>query len=315
MCLLNMDREILYRFFEGKASYKEEEEVCNWTDASEENMQAYLKERKYFDMLLVQERKNRIPSVSAKHTFHLYNMLKYAAVIALFSICGLQIYMVTKAEPTPETNTISVPTGQRVNLLLSDGTNVWLNSGSKMKYPASFTKRKREVMLDGEGYFEVAKDSKRPFVVQTDKYNIEVLGTKFNVEAYEKASSFSAALMEGAIQISGKDEPQNKILLHPLQKVDEIDGELVVEKIRNYDVYRWKDGLLCFERISFNDLMKEFEKTYDIQIINENKHLENYICSGKFRISDGIDFILHVLQRDVKFRFRRNESNTVIYIN
>ena len=315
MCLLNMDREILYRFFEGKASYKEEEEVCNWTDASEENMQAYLKERKYFDMLLVQERKNRIPSVSAKHTFHLNNMLKYAAVIALFSICGLQIYMVTKAEPTPETNTISVPTGQRVNLLLSDGTNVWLNSGSKMKYPASFTKRKREVMLDGEGYFEVAKDSKRPFVVQTDKYNIEVLGTKFNVEAYEKASSFSAALMEGAIQISGKDEPQNKILLHPLQKVDEIDGELVVEKIRNYDVYRWKDGLLCFERISFNDLMKEFEKTYDIQIINENKHLENYICSGKFRISDGIDFILNVLRRDVKFRFRRNESNTVIYIN
>lgn len=64
----------------------------------------------------------------------------------------------------------------------------------------------------------------------------------------------------------------------------------------------------------FNDLMKEFEKTYDIQIINENKNLDNYICSGKFRISDGVDFILQVLQRDVKFRFQRNENNTIIYI-
>ena len=146
---------------------------------------------------------------------------------------------------------ISVPTGQRVNIQLSDGTNVWLNSGSKMEYPAAFTKRKgkREVTLNGEGYFEVAKDAKRPFVVQTGKYDIEVLGTKFNVDAYNKASSFSTALMEGSIQISDKAEPTKKIILHPLQKADYINGQLVVEKIQNYDIYRWKEGLLCFEHL------------------------------------------------------------------
>lgn len=311
-----MEKEILYRFFEGKASYKEEEEVCNWAEASENNMQDYIKERKYFDMLLVHDKKNRKSHISSGNVFQLNNILKYAAVIILFITCGLQIYRLTQSTTDMDMNMISVPTGQRANIQLSDGTNVWLNSGSKMEYPGSFTNRKgkREVTLDGEGYFEVAKNAKKPFVVQTGKYNIEVLGTKFNVDAYNKASAFSIALMEGSIQISDKAEPTKKIRLHPLQKADYINDQLVIEKIQNYDIYRWKEGLLCFEHIAFNDLMKEFEKTYDIQIFNENKNLDNYICSGKFRISDGLDFILHVLQRDVKFSFSRNENNTIIYI-
>lgn len=310
-----MEKEILYRFFEGKASYTEEENVCNWTETSEENMQEYLQERKYFDMLLVQNGKNRLHTSSGS-AFHMNNIIKYAAAIAIFVMCGLQIYHSTKSEVDLGMNTISVPIGQRVNLLLSDGTNVWLNSGSKMEYPASFSSKngKREVTLDGEGYFEVAKDTKRPFVVQTGKYDIEVLGTKFNIDAYNKASSFSAALMEGSIQISDKTKLSKKIVLHPLQKADFTDGQLTVKKIQNNDIYRWREGLLCFEHITFNDLMKEFEKTYDIRIINENKNRNSYICSGKFRISDGLDFILHVLQRDVKFSFTRNENNTIIYI-
>ena len=313
-----MKRETLYRFFEGKASFQEEEEVCNWTESSEKNMQEYIKERKYFDLLLIQNRKNNIPYNPSVKTYRLNNIAKYAAVIAIIIMCGIQVYQVAWSDRRTESemNTISVPTGQRVNLLLSDGTNVWLNSGSKMKYPASFSKRKgkREMTLDGEGYFEVAQNAERPFVVQTGKYDIEVLGTKFNVEAYNDISSFSAALMEGSIQISDKATPSNKTLLRPQQKADFIDGKLVVNEIDNYDVYRWRDGLLCFEHIAFNDLMKEFEKTYDIRIINQNKNMENYICSGKFRIADGIDFILHVLQKDVNFHFHRNSDNTIIYI-
>lgn len=311
-----MKRETLYRFFAGKASYEEEEEVCDWAEASEENMQEIIKERKYFDLLLIQDKKCQSPDTLPMKKDRMTSLVKYAAAIAIFIICGLQIYQIAESNNEQEMNMISVPTGQRVNLLLSDGTNVWLNSGSKMKYPASFAnqKRKRKIILDGEGYFEVAKNENKPFVVQTKKYDIEVLGTKFNVEAYNNTSLFSAALMEGSIEISDKANPSDKILLHPMQKADHINGQIVVESIKNYDIYRWKEGLLCFEHIAFNDLMKEFEKTYDIQIINENKNLDNYICSGKFRISDGIDFILHVLQRDVKFNFQRNENNTIIYI-
>lgn len=311
-----MKRETLYRFFAGKASYKEEEEVCDWAEASELNMQEYIKERKYFDILLIQNKKCQSSDTFHMKRYRLNSLVKYAAAIAIFIICSLQIYQLTGSNNEQEMNMITVPVGQRVNLLLSDGTNVWLNSGSKMKYPASFAnqKRKREIILDGEGYFEVAKNENKPFVVKTEKYDIEVLGTKFNVEAYNCNYSFSAALMEGSIKISDNTNSSNTTWLQPLQKADHVNGHLVIESIKNYDIYRWKEGLLCFEHITFNDLMKEFEKTYDIQIINENKNLDNYICSGKFRISDGVDFILHVLQRDVRFSFHRNENNTTIYI-
>lgn len=168
---------------------------------------------------------------------------------------------VGKTRHIPTGDEHDIGTGQRVNILLSDGTNVCHKSGSKMKYPVSFSRGKREISLDGEGYFEVAKNAERPFVMPTDRYNIEVLGTKFNVNAYNKSSSFSAALLEGSIQISEKNGTGNSIVLRPLQKVDIIENQLVVEKIHNYDIYRWKEGLLCFEHISFNNLLKDIRYT------------------------------------------------------
>lgn len=312
-----MEKEILYRFFEGKASYQEEEAVCDWAETSDKNMQEYIRERKYFDMLLVRNKPD-VPSRFLRgKTYALHNAVKYATAAAVILLCILQLHTLTQSNTDRKMNKISVPAGQRVNLLLSDGTNVWLNSGSKLEYPASFAtgKENRKVVLNGEGYFEVAKNAGRSFIVQTKKYDIEVLGTKFNVNAYDNDTShFSAALMEGSIQISDPSGLSRKVLIHPQQKADFINGQLVVENIRNYDIYRWKEGLLCFESIAFNDLMKEFEKTFGIRIINENKNLTQYTYSGKFRISDGIDYILHVLRQDVGFHFQRNENNTIIYI-
>ena len=89
---------------------------------------------------------------------------------------------------------------------------------------------------------------------------------------------------------------------------------MVVDSIRNLDNYRWKEGLICFEDIRFADLMKRFEKTYDIRIVIRNKSLHDYKCSGKCRVSDGVDFILQVLQRSTRFTFSRNDDNTIIYI-
>lgn len=310
-----MDKEILYRFFDGTASYKEEEAVCDWAEASAENQDELIKERKYFDVLLVQNKINTKKRTANRITYYLGNTVKYAAAISILLVCGLHAYNLISSNSAIAYNTLSVPAGQRANLILSDGTNVWLNSGTKMQYPASFAKDKREVILNGEAYFEVTKDQKKPFIVQTDKYNIEVLGTKFNVDAYgDDKNQFSAALMEGSIQLTDNLDVSDKTLLAPQQKADYINGRLVIDTIRNYDIYRWKEGLICFEQVTFKELMKEFEKSYDLRIVVENKKLDTYICSGKFRVADGLDFILHVLQRDVKFEFSRNEDNSILYI-
>ena len=211
-------------------------------------------------------------------------------------------------------NKIVVPPGQRANLTLSDGTNVWLNACSELAYPASFTEESRSVSLKGEAYFDVSKDAEHPFIVQTNQCDIKVLGTKFNVQADESDCEFSAALLEGSIELTNKMNPGPSILLAPMQKAEWTGGKMVVDSIRNLDNYRWKEGLICFEDIRFADLMKRFEKTYDIRIVIRNKSLHDYKCSGKCRVSDGVDFILQVLQRSTRFTFSRNDDNTIIYI-
>jgi len=219
-----------------------------------------------------------------------------------------------KPAPVLAMNKIVVPPGQRANLTLSDGTNVWLNACSELAYPASFTEESRSVSLKGEAYFDVSKDAEHPFIVQTNQCDIKVLGTKFNVQADESDCEFSAALLEGSIELTNKMNPGPSILLAPMQKAEWTGGKMVVDSIRNLDNYRWKEGLICFEDIRFADLMKRFEKTYDIRIVIRNKSLHDYKCSGKCRVSDGVDFILQVLQRSTRFTFSRNDDNTIIYI-
>mgnify|MGYP001654282430 CR=1 FL=1 len=228
--------------------------------------------------------------------------------------CGTYFYKSEIRKIGEAMNTIKVPAGQRANLTLPDGTNVWLNARSEMRYPAVFTGNKREITLDGEAYFEVTHNEDKPFVVQTNKCNVEVLGTKFNVEAYSDSEDFCTSLMEGSVRVSDKGNPSETVLLSPNHMVSLENGQLSTSPILDFDVFRWKEGLICFRNMNFEQLMLRFEKCYGVRIVVENKHLVNYICSGKFRISDGIDNALRILQKDAKYSFERNNDESVIYI-
>lgn len=318
-----MQKETLYKYFEGIASPEEEAAVYRWLDASSENEEELLKEREFFDAMILAGsadekaegeklalNANRGPFIRP----WMREVLKVAAVVAVTVACGLYFYVSEKKELLAAMNTITVPAGQRVNLTLSDGTTVWLNARSEMVYPAVFSGAKREVKLDGEGYFEVKHDKESPFVVHTRKCDIEVLGTKFNVEAYSDSEEFSTSLMEGSVKVTDNSAVSTSVLLKPDQVVHMKDGRLLVSFIDDYDHFRWRDGLVCFDNIAFNELMKRFEKCYGISIVVENKKLEEYSCSGKFRISDGLDNALRILQRNAKYTFERNDDNTIVYI-
>ena len=103
--------------------------------------------------------------------------------------------------------TVSVPAGQRTHLTLPDGTTVWLNARTTLSYPTSFNSNERTVFLQGEAYFEVSKNRHKPFIVQTQQYNIEVLGTKFDVEAYPDSKNFETTLMQGSVKVSSPQNP------------------------------------------------------------------------------------------------------------
>lgn len=312
-----MEKEILYKFFDGKASREEKEAIRIWLETSEENEQELFREREFFDAMILSGDTGKTTKEKKSRPFYLtaiLEMVKLAAVLAIAITCGTYAYKSEIKKIRQAMNTITVPAGQRVNLTLPDGTNVWLNACSEMKYPAAFTGDKREITLNGEAYFEVTHNANKPFIVQTNKCNIEVLGTKFNVEAYNDSKDFCTSLLEGSVKIVEREKPSDNLILTPNQQATLVNGHLSSEPIADFDLFRWKEGLICFRNMHFKELMTRFEKCYGIHIIIENTNLADYVCSGKFRISDGIDKALSILQKDAQYTFIRSKDDSAIYI-
>ncbi|MCL3853258.1 FecR family protein [Parabacteroides sp. GYB001] len=312
-----MEKEILYKFFDGKASREEKEAIRIWLETSEENEQELFREREFFDAMILSGDTGKTTKEKKSRPFYLtaiLEMVKLAAVLAIAITCGTYAYKSEIKKIRQAMNTITVPAGQRVNLTLPDGTNVWLNACSEMKYPAAFTGDKREITLNGEAYFEVTHNADKPFLVQTNKCNIEVLGTKFNVEAYNDSKDFCTSLLEGSVKIVEREKPSDNLILTPNQQATLVNGHLSSEPIADFDLFRWKEGLICFRNMHFKELMTRFEKCYGIHIIIENTNLADYVCSGKFRISDGIDKALSILQKDAQYTFIRSKDDSAIYI-
>lgn len=242
-------------------------------------------------------------------------LIKIAAAVAVTLGLSLLYQFVSDKNGVVPMQSIYVPTGQRVNITLSDGTNVWLNARTKIVYPAVFDKSVRQVAVDGEAYFDVAKDKKRPFIVETGKCNMEVLGTKFNVEGYSDKDDFEVTLMEGSVRVASRIGLGDTLMLKPDSKAClQKDGRLKVIPVDDYNPYRWKEGLICFRNESFLSIMNDLEKYFGVSIVVENKNVLKYYFTGKFRQADGIDYALRVLQRDIRFKYERDDENQIIYI-
>lgn len=310
-----MDRTLLHKYFKGDTSLEEEQTIMDWADASEENKTEYLSERKLWNALLVHWNDKTERKQPKNLAFLFWKVAGIAAMIAL--ICVLScLYFLENNPHDSKFQAVVVPPGQHVELVLEDGSKVWLNSNSVFVYPTTFNKRFRTVQLDGEGYFEVAHDNQKPFIVKTKKYNIRVWGTTFNVYAYSKQTNeFETSLINGSVDISSKSDLRRQhIVLQPDEKVSDKKGYLQKQAIGSYDRFRWKDGLICLDDVPFGDLMKKFAVYYNVQINIRNSKVFAYRCTGKFRQSDGIEYALRVIQKDLNFKFTRDEEKNVITI-
>ena len=313
-----MRRDILYKFFEGKASPKQQRLIGQWLDESEKHKEVLVRERMVFDAMIlsggitdrqsVQSRKKRTRVVFME-------LLRVAAVILVMFLVGGYIYVRKMEEIRLANNIVTVPVGQRVNLQLPDGTSVWLNASSEIIYPAYFSGSTREIHLNGEAYFEVEHNASKPFIVHTETFDIKVLGTKFNVEAYKGMEGFTTALMEGSVEVTDRKNKDKSVRLYPAQKVAFRNGELCKSPIDNYDVYRWREGLICFKETRFADLMRQLEKNYGVRILINNEAVKEKVFSGKFRTTDGIDNALRLLQKEGHYTFEWDENKTTVCIN
>ena len=210
-----MERDLLYRYFDGDTTPDEERRIMEWAEASPENYRLYLEERRLWCALLLHAGRRTARRPALWRRLAAWRVSGAAACILL--LVGLAgIFFAGRMVPDGRMQQVVVPAGQRVELRLADGTKVWLNSKSRLEYPSSFGRRSRRVTLCGEGYFEVAHDERKPFVVETGQYDVRVLGTTFNVYAYDNdRAAFETALMEGSVEVSSRSDASQRLVLQP----------------------------------------------------------------------------------------------------
>lgn len=242
-----------------------------------------------------------------------------AAVVVLVVSSNLITYTYTHNEPPAQIanmiNTMITPAGQRACLVLQDGTEVWLNAKSKLVYPAQFTGEERKVTIEGEAFFDVAKDPSKPFIVSALGVEMKVLGTKFNVFCYPETGFVQTSLVEGAIKVFYAEKEEEGVILQSDQQVTVRDGQMMVEKIKYPEHFLWKEGVYCFEKEPLINILKKLELYYDIRIIVKDTSLFNEAYTGKFRQRDSLDDIFRVLQQIRSFKVEKDMKNNSITLS
>ncbi|MGQ8335857.1 FecR family protein [Sunxiuqinia sp. A32] len=202
-------------------------------------------------------------------------------LIAIFSGAILHSLIPDTIEGTRYTEVV-VPLGQMSQIKLSDGTSIWLNSGSVLKYPNEFELNKREVFLDGEAFMEVAKNKKKPFVVNANDFDVEVLGTSFNISSYSTDEYAIVTLVEGKVRLHSEKNHWKRNIV-PGQSATMAGGEIQEIEDVNTDFYTsWKEGKIVFRKESLEEIAKRMERWYNVDIQFENEQLKKLQFSGTF---------------------------------
>ena len=308
-----MNQELLYKYFKGTTSIEEEKQILDWVEAADENREAFLKDRMLFDISLFSEKQE-----TKKKTTRLIPIFRWTVRIAAAIIVAVSGYFMTidyLYNKGAQLQTITVPAGQRAQIILADGTRVWLNSKSTLTYASNFGRKDRNVNLDGEAYFEVTKNKNIPFYVNTEMNKVRVVGTSFNVCAYNGSKEFETTLVEGIVDIYPSCNDQAITRLQKNEFFANYDGHLKKTVLPSYEYLRWKEGLYCFDDVPFSGILDKLEKYYNVKItVTSPKLLNHEGLTGKFREQDGIEHILRAISKDHPFRFTINEAKDSIVI-
>lgn len=311
-----MDKEILQRYVEGNVTPEEIITVVDWLDEDESHVREFMALHKLNDISLLNQPVGLADTQKKKKSFSLrqigYELAKIAAVVLLFW-GGTKLFETNPEEDTITYQTLFVPAGQRAELILPDSTRVWVNARSKLVYPVNFGKGTRQVELNGEAYFDVIHNEQQPFVVKTSQMDIQVLGTEFNVTAYSNSSDFEVSLLRGSIELSSPRLSSN-YRMKERENVRLQDNKLIINTIADYDYFRWKEGLICFNNESVSTIIEKLRLYYDINIEVHNQKFLSSRYTGKFRSKDGIEQVLKVLQIEHKFTYTKNNDLNLITI-
>lgn len=208
---------------------------------------------------------------------------------------------------------IVVPFGKRMQIFLQDGTNLWVNSGSRLVFPRVFNKSKREVYLIGEAFFKIAKDAEHPFLIHTPTQIVKVLGTSFNVKAYGDENSEETVLVEGKVYFSSKTKADSFMTLSPGQKgsINKMSQSVSVAKVDVNNYISWIDGYLIFRNENTAEVIKQVSRYFNVPIAAP-KGYDFATFSGKLDMNSGIDEVLTRITKASSSRFFHKDNKIIL---
>jgi len=216
---------------------------------------------------------------------------------------------------TDNFNRLIVPYGKTGHVVMSDGTNMWVNSGSRVVYPAVFEDNRREIYVDGEVYLEVSPNASAPFVVKTDRMEVRVLGTVFNVSAYKNDEVHSVVLAEGSVKVRGTGEKQ-ETTLRPRERFT-LNAEANRSQVENVDVMDyicWKYGFLSFKRETLTSVFQRLERYYNVRMEYDVAAASRATFSGKLDLKDDIAETFRIISVAAPVKYKVETDKIIIEI-
>jgi transmembrane sensor len=310
---------ILGRKLEGEVSVEEEMALNEWLNTSTTNKQVYFQLKELwnhkqdqtnnaqaiaaYDKLInrikfaeVTQTQSRVRQIS----FRVNQFVRYAAIVFFILSFGyLASYYISNESASAEFCTISVPKGNKSEVILPDGSRIWLNNSSKLVYPKKFNRKFRKVELTGEAYFEIKPNAKVPFLVQTSDVSIKVLGTKFNVSAYPNDKFIETTLISGKVTVRSNENPEIENTLVPGESMsyDKVSNRLTKTQVDTKFYTYWMKGEFVFKDEKFETLAKRIERIYNVEITFQDQSLKEKTYTGDFKVDDNIYTILEVIKR------------------
>ena len=212
-----------------------------------------------------------------------------------------------------EYNTLEIPRGTEYKLALADGTMVWLNADSRLRYPVNFAKDERRVFLEGEAYFEVTKDARRPFRVESVAQTVEVLGTQFNVYAYPEEQRIYTTLVEGSVEVTAVTSG-DRLRLKPGEQavVGAQNGQIGMEKVNIEQVISWKEGMFVFDDQDLESILRKVARWYNVEVFYKNNAAKELVFKGNLPRYGKLPDLLKVLESGSAVRFSLKGRSLVV---
>ena len=316
----NLSEEIINRYLTGQCSEEELIKVNAWISESDENArQLFRMEEIYhlgkFDHYADEQRmanaeKRLYKQLSQEKkkkdkVLHMHRWMRYAAILAVALLMGGGAGYWFYNRPEHQMLVAVANEGIVKEVVLPDGTKVWLNNAAMLKYPREFSEKERNVYLDGEAYFEVTKNKAKPFIVQSEAMQVRVLGTTFNFKSSKACKSAEATLIEGEIEVKGNNE-EGMIILAPGQKA-ELNRESKRLTVKQVDARMdavWHNNLIPFEKADIYSIAKTLERFYNVKIILSPDITINNTYSGVLKRKDSINSVLKSLKNSIPIDYK-----------